>query len=280
MRFDLAMIRSGGVAGTAEFAGEVNRRAIRGSSHWPSLRGRLGRMGEYLRRGLGPRRVVVDMTVPGPAELDPTPAAWWVGYWQQLRFAQVARDELRELLGLAETERIGEPRRIAVHVRRGDYVGLGLALQPDWYKAATDEALEMVGDAEIRVFSDDTRMVRGFVAADAYPSRLLDWGHSLDDFRSLAQADLMIASASTYSWWAGFLGGGHVHFPQGRSTTSACPQTWTASDLNSISFRRYSLSCGFSRPERPGRRCPPWCASSTSRRGTRARRIAFGALLP
>ena len=212
--FDLSMTRRVGIHGTPEFVNEVNRSAIRGSSRFPAPGGRLGPVGDYLRRALGPERVVVDMTGSGPADLDPGPASWWVGYWQQLQFAEVARAELRSLIGIDRTPQRQSRKRIAVHVRRGDYVGLGLALSPNWYTAATDEALELTGDAEIRVFSDDPRWCEETLQLNA-PFSVARLGTPLDDFRSLAEADVMVASASTYSWWAGFLGAGRVIYPQG-----------------------------------------------------------------
>ncbi len=154
------------------------------------------------------------MTGSGPADLDPGLAAWWVGYWQQLQFAEVARVELRSLMGIDRTQQRQSRKRIAVHVRRGDYVGLGLALPPSWYRAATDEALELTGDAEIHVLSDDPRWCEESLQLNA-PFSVARLGTPLDDFRSLSQADAMVASASTYSWWAGFLGAGRVIYPQG-----------------------------------------------------------------
>ena len=222
--FDLSMTRRYGIGGPERFRSAVTERAIRGSRRFPAPGGRLGPVGHYLRRALGPERVVVDMTGSGPADLDPGLASWWVGYWQQLQFAEVARAELRSLIGIDGTPQRTSRKRIAVHVRRGDYVGLGLALPPSWYKAATDEALELTGDAEIWVFSDDPRWCEETLQLSA-PFSMARLGSPLDDFRSLAQADAMVTSASTYSWWAGFLGAGRVICPEGPLTLPT-PPVW------------------------------------------------------
>lgn len=227
VRFDLSMTRRFGIAGSAEFVAEVTRRAIRGSNRFPATRGRLGPVGEYLRIGLGPSRVVIDMTPSGRKGLGDMRAGWWVGYWQQLKYAELAREELRRLLGVDATPQDGSRKRIAVHVRRGDYVGLGLALPLGWYTSAADEALNQLGDADICVYSDDPRWCEESLQLNA-PFSVARPGTSLGDFIALAQADAMISSASTYSWWAGFLGGSRVYYPRGAFSEIAVPGSWTS----------------------------------------------------
>lgn len=213
VRLDLAMTRTVGIAGTDEFIRAVNELAIRGSRGFPAPGGRLGPLGGYLRKALGPDRVVIDVSASGMDNEDFSRPAWWVGYWQQLRFAEVARDELRGLLEIAPVRGNG-PQRIAVHVRRGDYVDLGLALSPDWYRTAVHTALGMTGqDAEVEVVSDDPAWCRDNLQFDV-PFSVASQATPLDHFRRMAHADVMVASASTYSWWAGFLGQGQVLYPR------------------------------------------------------------------
>ena len=166
------------------------------------------------------------MGATGSADLDTRHPAWWVGYWQQLRFAEVARDELRALIGVDRTRRARPTKEIAIHVRRGDYVRLGLVLPLDWYRRATEQVQELLGDAAIRVYSDDPLWCEENLSLGR-PFSVSRSGSSSLDFRSLAQADAMIASASTYSWWAGFLGDGHVVCPRGEFDEIGLPRNWT-----------------------------------------------------
>ena len=92
--------------------------------------------------------------------------------------------------------------------------------------------MKLVGDAEVRVFSDDPRWCEESLQSDA-PFSVEPTGDSARGLQSLAHADAMVASASTYSWWAGFLGGGSSGLSSGSSRDGnaaavACPpRCWT-----------------------------------------------------
>lgn len=237
VRFDISMTRKVGIAGSEDFVEVVESLAVAGSRNFPAPGGRLGSVGGYLRRALGPSRIVVDMTASGGGDHDFGAPAWWVGYWQQLRFADAARDELRHLLQIPPAQTDGT-KRIAVHVRRGDYVGLGLALTPDWYRTAVEWALAMHGDAEVTVVSDDPRWCTANLQFDV-PFSVASGAAPLDDFRLLANADVMIASASTFSWWAGYLGGQSIVYPDLGLDGMDVPQGWL-----SVPATRSSSSAG------------------------------------
>ena len=167
------------------------------------------------------------MSASGSDTDDFSRPAWWVGYWQQLRFAEAARDELGVLLGISPI-RGNAPQRIAVHVRRGDYVELGLALSPTWYRTAVQLALAMTGPGvEVTVVSDDPGWCRDSLKLDV-PFSVASRTTPLEDFRRIAHADVMVASASTFSWWAGFLGSGVVLYPQGTLNEIVLPKGWVA----------------------------------------------------
>lgn len=199
VRFDLSSVRAEGVA--PPLASRVRESAIPSSSRWPAPIGRFGPTAALLRRALGPRMVIVDTTAAGAVITgDEPPHAWWVGYWQQVRFAQTARQELIDLVGVPPPQ-----DEIAVHVRRGDYAAMGVSQPADWFLRAVRRAREELPGAPVRIVSDDPRWCEEYLdLSDAYMVASAD---PVSDFRVLAQARLLVASPSTFSWWAAFLGG-------------------------------------------------------------------------
>jgi hypothetical protein len=215
VRFDLSAVRRERVA--LPLRDVIEPLALPTSGLWPAPMGRWGRAALTLRRTIGPRRVVVDTSADGTAATrDPVRPAWWVGYWQQERFTAIARAELRDRLGIAPAR----VERIAVHVRRGDYVSLGAALPVQWYEQALRAAQAQYGDLPVTVVSDDPMWCR---RQFPWPATAFSEGHStMEDFRALATSEVVIASSSTFSWWASYLGHGTVVRPAG------APPIWKA----------------------------------------------------
>lgn len=224
--FDLSMTRRYGIGGSERFRSAVSGRAVRGSAWFPAPGGRLGPVSTGIRQLLGPPATYADITSAGPDDLPSLGPAWWVGYWQRERYARVAKAELRDLLGVsAERDERAIPI-VAVHVRRGDYVRLGRALPSDWYRSALQAALERTGDAEIRIVSDDPQWCRENLDL-GFPATTVHGSSDLEDFRALADADTLVASPSTFAWWAGYLGGVQVIYPGGEFQCGV-PKCWQA----------------------------------------------------
>ena len=90
---------------------------------------------------------------------------------------------------------------VTVHIRRGDYSGLDLALSVDYYQRAIDS---IHTDENYYIFiSDDFEFIKrefGYLE-----SKYLSQNTEIIDFQFLTHADICILSASSFSWWGAYL---------------------------------------------------------------------------
>jgi len=92
-------------------------------------------------------------------------------------------------------------KTVMVHVRRGDYVGLGLALDTAYYHNAI---AEVKSENNFFIFiSDDIQFVETEFAylSNKYVSN----NSEIIDFQFLLHANTCILSASSFSWWGAYL---------------------------------------------------------------------------
>ena len=145
---------------------------------------------------------------------------YYVGDWQHMGYIEKYQDDIRKMFVYkeklsdialkfkGEISELGQ-KSVAVHVRRGDYVRIGIAQNEDYYRNAVCRMAETVGrDAVFYCFSEDIEWVRNafkelpykFVYMD-YESEMKD----LEDFELMRICAHQIISRSTYSWWAAWL---------------------------------------------------------------------------
>lgn len=96
---------------------------------------------------------------------------------------------------------------VGVHIRRGDYVTLGLiACNIKYYEACINKMKNLEKDAVFFIFSDDIPWVKENLKVDA-PLVFVDNNNpSPEDMRLLYSCNHFIMSNSTFSWWGAFLG--------------------------------------------------------------------------
>lgn len=87
---------------------------------------------------------------------------------------------------------------VAVHVRRGDYVDLGVNLETSYYIRAMEYMNSVYPEATYLMFSDDPAWCRTVFPDVKVAERKQDY----QDLSSMAQCDGLIMSNSTFSWWA------------------------------------------------------------------------------
>jgi len=131
---------------------------------------------------------------------------------------------------------------VGVHVRRGDYLRQGWALDPNYYRRALELVTGEVEGAVLRVVGDDDAFVDAFrsqLAADGYateddpgPPRHAD--AALSDLMRLAECDHLVLSNSSYAWWGAALGD-HVH--RGRTRLVTVPTRWIESESSEVLCR-------------------------------------------
>ena len=137
------------------------------------------------------------------------------GYWQTEKYFAESRALLRSELAfrddgimaaarskVAALRQDGRPV-VALHARRGDYVGeyAGLfhALSADWYC----RAMALFPDATFVAVSDDPDWIRTMLPGDRLT--LAASADDLADFALMRACDHHIIANSTFSWWAAWL---------------------------------------------------------------------------
>ena len=97
---------------------------------------------------------------------------------------------------------------VTIHIRRGDYVNIGIAIEPDYYIRAIEKIAEIVENPVFFCFSEDLEWVKT-VLKDVhftiiYPEYQSE-DKGIEDFRLLMAGKHQIMSNSSYSWWAAYL---------------------------------------------------------------------------
>jgi len=167
--------------------------------------------------------------------------SYLLGYFQSTRYFREVepdvREAARELLHgmltpsgrrLAEELR-ADPDRVAVHVRRGDYVSdPGAAtrhgvLGADYYDRALEHAATL-GHRRRVWFSDDVEWVRQRLARDGdllCPDDATQ--HDGGEIALIASCATRVIANSSFSWWGGWLGA-----PSSPLHPVIAPSTWFA----------------------------------------------------
>ena len=97
---------------------------------------------------------------------------------------------------------------VTIHIRRGDYVNIGIALEPDFYIRAMKEIARRVKNPVFYCFSEDLewakRALQDVPFSVIYPEYQSE-DKGVEDFRLLTAGRHQIISNSSYSWWAAYL---------------------------------------------------------------------------
>jgi hypothetical protein len=161
------------------------------------------------------RVVRVDMQMSAwvaPRQADQ--AACWCGYWQVPSYLSHVEAWVDDVAGSVRAHEsdlmIADRPHVALHVRRGDYVGLVPMLSGDYYGRAFEaicraRELDPTTTPALLV-SNDPDWARANVALPT-SNVVVTAGTALDDLGSLSCADGIVMSHSTFSWWAARLSG-------------------------------------------------------------------------
>lgn len=118
---------------------------------------------------------------------------------------------------------------VGVHIRRGDYVTLGLiACNIKYYEACIEMMNDIEKDAVFFIFSDDIPWVKENLKVNASLIFVDNNNPSPEDMRLLYNCNHFIMSNSTFSWWGAFLG----NYPQKKVIV---PLYWDVKDLTTES---------------------------------------------
>ena len=139
-------------------------------------------------------------------------------YLQDSYYVQLAEDIIRPAFQLRPDPLMDNicdlaviDQAAAVHVRRGDYAeewrGHGM-LERDWY-------LQNWPSKRVVVFSDDRDW-----CDENLPGRVARFSE-MDDFYLMAHAKEHLISNSSFAWWAAWIAGGNVTYPDPWFTSAA-----------------------------------------------------------
>lgn len=109
-------------------------------------------------------------------------------------------------------KRIKETKSVALHIRRGNYVDMGLLLEPDYYFQALKHVAEKYEDFKVFVFSDDlywcnqhaNEIGLNFAPNIEYISGNVKSG-SFVDLQLMSMCEVIIMANSAFSYLAGVL---------------------------------------------------------------------------
>src|SRR3954452_25262306 len=132
------------------------------------------------------------------------------GFFQSERYFADYEDDVRRMFRVRDEHRREFEHRfpglrpyVCVHVRRADYLETrGWALPTQFYL----DALAAVPDREryeVIVVSDDADAVRDELRE--IPEARVEANPAIIDFQLMTNADVLITSASSFSWWGGWL---------------------------------------------------------------------------
>ncbi len=195
-----------------------------------------------------PRQFAFHSDLQPPAN---TRCVYLRGYWQAHQYVLAMKERLRNDFRL-RTEPSGHNRNlmerirsadtpISIHVRRGDYLHVGMALPISCYDRAIAYMSERFSSATFVVFSDDMDFARKQFGANLkaifVEGNTAESAH--DDLRLMSTCTHHIIANSTFSWWGAWLGDApakvvvsprHWDSNPGHSYADLYPPEWTLLD--------------------------------------------------
>ncbi|WP_192812428.1 alpha-1,2-fucosyltransferase [Halorubrum sp. T3] len=152
--------------------------------------------------------------LPGNVTLD--------GYWQSERYFTEFTETLRREITVrnpvsGENQRwydlISDTGSVSVHVRRGDYVDLGWALPPSYYRNALNQIQDETDVTDLFFFSDNIDWIRtnqkdlvpDHSDTNVHYVECNDGETAHEDLRLMRACDHHIVANSSFSWWGAWL---------------------------------------------------------------------------
>ena len=153
-----------------------------------------------------------------PAVLSAPDHAYLCGWWQFEGYFRDHEETIRRAFAFPPlgresaliAERISAATAVSLHVRRGDYLlhsRLGF-LDESYYRSALESICNVVGDAEVFVFSDEPSWCREQLELPVrmhVVDRPLPVGRHWEDMCLMSLCTHHVIANSTFSWWGAWL---------------------------------------------------------------------------
>ena len=185
----------------------VNPRILKISRYLPSIIGKHSRFLRFPLKYIFRVTLWIDLTSFGELPVRTRQNYLVTGFWQRLSIAKCLPE-------ISYFQRTTVPRKVALHVRRGDMLSNVLRPMDEYFKACILRIMkENQGvDLSYCVYTDDLDYCLNNLDIGVAFEVILG-GSTLDDFVGLIEAEYLVLSRSSYSWWAGFFSKGHVYAP-------------------------------------------------------------------
>lgn len=144
-------------------------------------------------------------------ELDPSVDSDIIGYFQSEKYFSRIEDLIRKEFVfkdevLKSTKNVGAEDKVALHIRRGDYMYL-TDVHPVQDKDYYLEAMSHFPDSQFLIFSDDINWCRNadlFRGGEENGFHFAE-GNQYQDLYSMSKCRGHIIANSSYSWWGSWL---------------------------------------------------------------------------
>ena len=117
--------------------------------------------------------------------------------------------------------------QVAIHIRRGDYVGNSFYVQL-WKTNYYEEAMKLFPNEKFLIFSDDIEWCKAHFVGEQF--EFSEGNDEVTDLNLMAGCKAVITANSSFSWWGGFLCKGKVLAPKAWYADGVerthCPDNW------------------------------------------------------
>lgn len=150
-------------------------------------------------------------------------------YVQDEKYFSKYRQEIRQLYG----QGIGHIDKVALHIRRGDYLKASQFHVNLWDTDYYQKAVKLFPNEHFLVFCKDNQgplqdaddqawCQENFPALLGENFEMYQHGEETDDLNAMASCKGIIMANSTFSWWAAYLG---------NQEKIICPKKWFSDDI-------------------------------------------------
>jgi len=142
--------------------------------------------------------------------------AYLTGYWGSEKYFIDIADEIRKDFTLKQepdwitakiSREIVNTNSVSIHIRRTDYVDIGVTLPIDYYDRAVADVCKHISNPHFFVFSDDHKWVEENLSLP-YPATFVTENGVKKDYNDIYLMSLCgchIIANSSFSWWGAWL---------------------------------------------------------------------------